>query len=144
MDDRYAGLKLENQLCFPLYAASRAVIKQYTPHLKPLGLTYTQYITMMVLWDKKCVSVGELCETLFLDSGTLTPLLKKMETEDYITRERSREDERVVMVRITEKGEELKDKAVEIPSKVGNCITLSKEDAKSLYRMLYELIEGTR
>ena len=109
------SLKLENQLCFPLYAAARKVTAKYTPYLKPLGLTYTQYIAMMVLWDKKEASVGELCEKLYLDNGTLTPLLKKLEAEGYVTRTRSEEDERVVKIRLTEKGAALEEKCAHIP-----------------------------
>ena len=102
--DRYAGLRLKNQLCFPLYAASREVIRHYRPHLEALDLTYTQYITMMVLWEEREISVKQLGNRLYLDSGTLTPLLKSLETKGYVTRCRSEADERVVLVRLTDTG----------------------------------------
>jgi DNA-binding MarR family transcriptional regulator len=134
------ALKLENQLCFPLYACSREVVKKYKPFLDELGLTYTQYIVMMVLWEKKSVSVKELGDNLYLDSGTLTPLLKRMEADGLVSRARSCEDERSLIVTITEKGEALKKEAIEIPSKMMSCIQLSPEDAKQLYTLLYQVL----
>lgn len=136
----YDVLKLENQLCFPLYAASREVIKRYTPYLNELDLTYTQYVTLMVLWESKFVSVKELGQKLYLDSGTLTPVLKSLEQKELITRRRSQEDERVLIAQITEKGELLKEKAVEIPHKVSACVKLDGEDATALYSLLYKLL----
>lgn len=130
-------LKLDNQLCFPLYACSREVIKKYTPLLDEIGLTYTQYIAMMVFWEQKSMSVKDLGKRLFLDSGTLTPLLKKMETEGLVIRERSAKDERSVIVTITAKGEELRNQAVTIPGKMGACLNIKADDAKELYRLLY-------
>lgn len=132
--------KLENQLCFPLYAAARKVVSQYTPHLKKLGITYTQYIVFLVLWAQDCIAVGELCKKLYLDSGTLTPLLKKMEDLGFVRRTRSSEDERVVIVRLTEKGAALCSEAKEIPHEVGKCLRLSPEDAGTLYRLLYQVL----
>jgi DNA-binding MarR family transcriptional regulator len=117
-DSRYEGLKLENQMCFPFYACSKEIIKRYKPFLDTLDLTYTQYITMMVLWEKKSQSVKGLGKTLYLDSGTLTPVLKKLEAKGYITRNRSTEDERSLIVTITEKGEKLKEQALDVPMKV--------------------------
>ena len=134
-------LRLDNQLCFPLYAASREIIKLYHEPLSRLGLTYTQYITMMVLWEEKTISVKDLGKRLFLDSGTLTPLLKALEKEGYITRTRSKEDERVLVVELTDEGKKLKEKAASIPSEVGKCVKLSAEDAKELYRILYLLLQ---
>lgn len=134
-------LKLENQLCFPLYAAARGVVKMYAPLLSEIDLTYTQYITMMVLWDKKQVSVKTLGEVLYLDSGTLTPLLKKLENQGLLTRSRSKEDERVLIVEITKQGEELKEKAKTIPERLQQCINLSPEESKTLYSLLYKLLE---
>ena len=136
-------LKLENQLCFPLYAAARSVTSLYTPLLKPLGLTYTQYIVFLVLWEKDNIPVGEICEKLMLDNGTVSPLLKKMEQAGYIVRSRSREDDRVVMITLTEQGRQLKEKAKEIPVKVGSCIDLPPEKAQKLYTLLYELLGKT-
>jgi len=140
-DSNYDILKLSHQLCFPLYACSREVIKRYKPHLDPLDLTYTQYITMLVLWEKKCLNVKELGECLFLDSGTLTPLLKKLEAKGLLTRQRSTRDERNLMVSITPLGEELKEKAAEIPAKMAKCVCLSHEESLTLYQLLYKLLE---
>jgi DNA-binding MarR family transcriptional regulator len=138
----YEQLKLENQLCFPLYACARKITNLYTPVLKPLGLTYTQYIVFMVLWEKEKVSVGELGKELHLDAGTLTPLLKNLEKEGYVTRERMKEDERVTLVCITEKGDALKEACKDIPAKVGSaCSALNPKDAKELYRILHQLLD---
>lgn len=140
MDEKYNALKLENQLCFPLYACSKEVVKRYKPFLDKLDLTYTQYITMMVMWEKKSINVKELGECLYLDSGTLTPLLKKLENKGYITRERSKADERNLIVSITKKGEALRDDAVEVPAQMGKCVNLSSNEAKTLYMLLYKLL----
>jgi MarR family transcriptional regulator, organic hydroperoxide resistance regulator len=137
-DDR---LKLKNQLCFPLYACSREIIKTYKPYLEKLDLTYTQYIVMMVLWEEKNITVKNLGECLRLDSGTLTPLLKKLESKAYVRRERSAEDERNLVVSITEAGENLKEKAREVPVKMGNCVDLSEAEAKLLYTLLYKVLD---
>ncbi len=139
--DNYEGLKLENQLCFPLYAASREVIKQYRPYLDELGITYTQYIAMMVFWEEKKINVKELGKKLFLDSGTLTPVLKNLEAKGYVKRSRSTEDERVLMVEITENGEALKEKANDIPQKVAGCVKLDTEEAVQLYSLLYKVLD---
>lgn len=133
-------LKLENQLCFPLYAAAKEVVRRYRPFLEPLGLTYTQYIAMMVFWEHKSISVGKLGEMLCLDSGTLTPMLKKMENAGLITRQRAQEDERVVTVRITEKGEALRDQALDVPLKMQNCVSISAEEAAELVRLLKKIV----
>ncbi|MBQ4427658.1 MAG: MarR family transcriptional regulator [Oscillospiraceae bacterium] len=138
----YDSLKLENQICFPLYACSREIIKRYKPFLDEIDLTYTQYITMMVLWDKKTVTVKELGSSLYLDSGTLTPLLKKLEQKGYLTRRRSEEDERNLNVTITEAGEELKKKAVRIPERMSECVALEPDEAKELYRLLYKVLQS--
>lgn len=133
-------LKLENQLCFPLYACAKEVVRRYTPLLEPLGLTYTQYIAMMVMWEHKSISVKDMGKLLFLDSGTLTPMLKKMEKAGLIQRKRSEHDERMVIVTITDKGEELHDKAAEIPSRMAGCITLNNDEAIQLYTLLHKMI----
>jgi DNA-binding MarR family transcriptional regulator len=143
-EEKYESLKLGNQLCFPLYACSKEIIRKYKPYLDDIDLTYTQYITMMVLWEKKTVNVKTLGECLYLDSGTLTPVLKKLESKGYITRVRSSEDERNLVVTITEEGEALKDKAVDIPSEMGSCVQLSKEEAQVLYNLLYKIIGNVR
>lgn len=137
---QYDALKLENQLCFPLYAASREIVKRYHPYLKELGLTYTQYIAMMVFWAEKQISVKELGQKLFLDSGTLTPVLKSLEEKGYVVRRRSKEDERVLLVAITDVGEALKEQAVRIPEKIAGCVNLNAEEAVQLYRLLYKIL----
>ena len=137
-------MKLDNQLCFPLYAAARNVTGLYTPWLKPLGLTYTQYITFLVLWEKDGISVSEIGNRLMLDNGTLSPMLKKMEQEGYIERNRSTDDDRVVIITLTDKGRDLQEEAKEIPLKVGACIDLSIEKAKELHDLLHELLEGQK
>lgn len=137
----FDGLKLENQLCFPLYAAAREVIKQYRPHLDAIGLTYTQYITMMVFWEEKKINVKELGRKLFLDSGTLTPVLKSLEAKGYVRRYRASTDERVLLVEITEKGETLKEQAVTVPAKVADCLHMQPEEAIQLYQLLYKVLE---
>ena len=136
------ALKLGSQLCFPLYAASRKIINAYTPILKPLGITYTQFIVFMVLWENDNIAVGEIGSRLHLDNGTLTPLLKKMEKEGYISRNRSPQDERTVIISLTKDGIKMKDRAREIPKKIKSCVNLSSEDAGELYRILYKLIDG--
>lgn len=140
--DNFDALKLENQLCFPLYAAAREVIKLYRPHLDTLDLTYTQYITMMVMWAEKKISVRDMGKRLYLDSGTLTPVLKSLESKGYIRRYRSTEDERVLIVELTEEGSRLKTEAVEVPQQVGSCIHLEPEEAMQLYRLLYKVLDG--
>ena len=139
--DKYAALKLENQLCFPLYAAAREVVNYYTPFLSELGITYTQYIAFMVLWENDGIAVGELGRRLFLDNGTLTPMLKKLEKDGYVTRRRSAEDERVTLIRITDAGMALREQAAEIPFKVGGCLKLQAEEADCLYKIMYQLLE---
>lgn len=134
-------LKLENQICFPLYAASRDVIKRYKPYLDDMGLTFTQYITMIVLWEEKTVTVKELGKRLYLDSGTLTPLLKKMEAKGLITRKRSFEDERNLIVTVTEEGERLKEMADGIPEKILACSEISLEEAVTLRALLLNIIK---
>ena len=140
-DESYDGLRLENQLCFPLYACAKEVVHAYKPYLDKLDLTYTQYIAMMVLWEKKSCNVKELGEMLYLNSGTLTPLLKKLESKGYIERKRSFNDERILNISLTDKGQELQQAAVDIPMTVGSCIKLSDDEAKSLYVLLYKVLE---
>ncbi len=142
-DQKYDVLKIKNQLCFPLYASAREVVKRYTPFLDELGLTYTQYIVMMALWERKSLTVKELGRILFLDSGTLTPLLKKLEAKGLLTRRRPREDERNLIVTLSEAGERLREKAVEIPERMARCLTLEPEEAETLYKLLYKILDGT-
>lgn len=136
----YDMLKLDNQLCFALYACSREVTKHYKPELDKLGITYTQYVTLMVLWEKDNITVKELGNKLHLDSGTLTPLLKKLESKDIVSRIRDTEDERNVYVKLTENGLKLKDKAVEIPKKLSCAINCSPEEIVKLREKLKTLL----
>ena len=141
MDASFDPLRLENQLCFPLYACARKIVNLYTPYFKPLGITYTQYIVFMVLWAQDGVSVRTLGEKLYLDSGTLTPVLKKMESAGYVRRERSREDERVTRVWLTDAGRAMREKCEEIPVQLSRSIELSADEAQTLYRLLYRFLE---
>jgi len=145
MDDKnrteYPQLQLDGQLCFPLYACARKVIGAYTPLLKPLGLTYTQYIVMLELWEKEKEKVGELCHRLYLDCGTITPMLKKMEESGWLTRCRCKVDERVVYVALTEKGRALREQVKDIPAQVSKCVPLEQEEAFELYRLLHKLLD---
>jgi len=140
MEQQYDALKLSNQLCFPLYVCAKEVVKLYKPFLDEIDLTYTQYITLMVLWEHKQINVKDLGRYLYLDSGTLTPVLKKLEQKGYVSRVRSKEDERVLVVTLTKAGEELKKKAVQVPHKIGNCINIEPEEAKLLYQLLYKML----
>lgn len=135
-------LLLENQLCFPLYACSREIIRLYTPFLEELGLTYTQYIAMLALWEHHSMSVKELGAALYLDSGTLTPLLKKMEAQGLLKRERSTKDERVVIATLTSAGEALKETAKAVPQAMASCIPLDAAEAKTLYGLLYKILNS--
>lgn len=135
-------LKLENQLCFPLYACAREVVRLYAPFLEGLSLTYTQYIVMLSLWEHRSMSVKELGSALFLDSGTLTPLLKKLEAQGLVKRERSKKDERVVIVTLTEEGAALRKKAEPVPDCMARCIPLSGEEAQTLYALLYKILNS--
>ena len=141
-NNRYEAIRLENQLCFPLYACAKEIVRRYKPFLDEIDLTYTQYITMMVLWEEKKINVKELGRRLYLDSGTLTPVLKRLEQKQLIIRQRDSKDERNLIVSVTEHGEQLKEKAVEIPGKMAGCVTLDEKDAKELYRILHTLLNG--
>lgn len=129
-------------MCFPLYAASKEIVRQYKPFLDELNMTYTQYITMMVMWEHKELTVKELGQYLYLDSGTLTPLLKTMEKKGWVERNRSKEDERVLNVSITESGEKLKESAVNIPAQLVECVKLEPEEAEQLYKILYKILDN--
>ena len=142
--DYKEAMKLSNQLCFPLYAAARNVTNLYTPHLKPLGLTYTQYIVLLVLWEREEATVGELGEILMLDNGTLTPLLKKLQSAGYVERRRSEKDDRVVVISLTDAGAGLQERAKDVPLNVAGCIKLPPEKVKTLYALLYELLNNQK
>lgn len=140
--NKYESLKLSNQVCFPLYACSKELVNQYNPYLKKLGLTYTQYIVMMVMWESESVSSRELADKLHLDYGTLTPVLKKLENTGYLTRRRDPEDERLLILSITEKGMELRDEALKIPPCIAACVGLSEEEFKLLYILTYKALNN--
>ncbi len=141
MNDKYEMLKLERQLCFPLYVVSKEIVKRYKPFLDEINLTYTQYITMMVLWEEKEILVKDMGAKLFLDSGTLTPVLNGLEKKGYAVRRRSEKDKRDVYAAITEEGMALRDKAAEIPLKIGGCVPLEPEKAMMLYQTLHEMMD---
>ncbi len=141
MSDKYDAIKLSSQLCFPLYVCSKEIVRLYKPFLDELDLTYTQYITMMALWEQEKINVKDLGEILFLDSGTLTPVLKKLEQKGYISRKRSNKDERVLIVTLTSSGQELKEKAVEIPYKISECLPLNHEEALMMYQLLSKILK---
>lgn len=143
VQDYQEKMKLANQVCFPLYAAARGVVSLYTPFLKPLGLTYTQYLVFLVLWENDGITVGEICGRLMLDNGTVSPMLKKMQQAGYVEKKRSEEDDRVVIITITDKGRALQEKAKEVPEKVVQCIDLEPEKVQNLYSLLYEIIDNS-
>lgn len=140
-ESKYEALKLENQLCFPLYACAKEIVRAYTPVLKPLDLTYTQYIVMLALWEKKSLYLKELGEILYLDSGTLTPLVNRLYERGYLSKRRSEKDARDLEVSVTVKGWELREKAVKVPSEVGSCVSLSPEESQSLYVTLHKILK---
>ena len=140
---KYDCLLLDNQLCFPLYVCSKEIVNAYAPVLAKLDLTYTQYITMMVMWEEKTVITKHLRERLFLDSGTLTPVLNRLFEKGYITKERSAEDARDLVVSITKEGEELKEKALTVPKQVGSCLSGIKDPERlvRLGELLHEMMD---
>ncbi len=138
--NEFDGLKLCNQVCFPLYACSKELVRQYGPYLKELDLTYTQYIVMMVMWEKEVASSRDLAECTHLDYGTLTPVLKRLELAGYISRERSDEDERLLTLRLTKEGKRLKAKAVKIPGEIAKKVGLTEEEFKTLYLLTYKAL----
>lgn len=142
MSDKYDAIKIDNQLCFPLYACAKEIVRRYKPFLDEIDLTYTQYIAMMVLWEEKEINVKELGKRLYLDSGTLTPVLKRLEQKNLISRQRDSQDERNLIVRLTAEGERLKEKAVEIPHKMAGCVKLDEKDAADLYRILHKMLQS--
>ena len=135
----YDGLKLENQLCFPLYACAREIVKRYKPFLDEIDLTYTQYIAMMVLWEHRQVTSKLLGEKLRLDSGTLTPVLKKLEEKGLVDRARDPQDERNLVVTLTPRGEALRTAAARVPEQMAACVSLEPDEAATLYKLLYKL-----
>ncbi len=144
MDDKYAALRLKNQLCFPLYAVSNIITRKYKPLLDKLDLTYTQYIVMMVLWEKKQVNEKFLCEALFLKSNTVTPLLKKLEAKGYIAKTKDANDERNLVITLTEAGEKLQDEALCVPEAIAQEFHLTPEESMDLYQILYKMLDEER
>ncbi|MBQ8969857.1 MAG: MarR family transcriptional regulator [Lachnospiraceae bacterium] len=141
-NNKYEALKLNNQVCFPLYACSKELVNQYTPYLKQLGITYTQYIVMMVMWEKELVSSRDLAGWLHLDYGTLTPVLKRLENAGYLTRSRDPKDERLLLLAVTDQGKALKDEAVKIPACIAECMGLTEEEFKTLYVLTYKALDN--
>lgn len=144
MTDKYASLRLKNQLCFPLYAVSNVITRKYKPLLDKLDLTYTQYIVMMVLWGEKQVNEKHLCEALYLKSNTVTPLLKKLEDKGYIKKEKDKVDERNLVITLTESGEKLQEKALCVPETIAKEFNLTAEEATALYNILYKMLDAER
>ncbi len=144
MNDKYATLRLKNQLCFPLYAVSNMITRKYKPLLDKIDLTYTQYIVMMVLWEEKKVNEKFLCEALCLKSNTITPLLKKLEGKGYITKGKNKEDERNLIITLTKTGEDLKDNALCVPECIAKEFDLTQEEAALLYKILYKMLDAEK
>ncbi len=142
MDDKYEVLRLKNQLCFPIYLCAKEIQRRYTPFLDKLNLTYTQYVVMMYFWEFGSSNVKALGKTLLLDPSTLTPLLKKLEAKGYLTRTRSAQDERNLLVELTDSGRALQDQALEIPAQIGKCLDLSEQEAVTLYQIMYKVLQN--
>ena len=142
MDKKYEVLKLENQLCFPMYLCAKEIQRRYTPFLDAINLTYTQYVVMMYFWEHGSSNVKTIGKALLLDPSTLTPLLKKLEAKGFLTRTRSERDERNLIVTLTDEGKALRDRALDIPAKMGECLALSKEETVTLYQILYKVLHN--
>lgn len=140
--DKYEGLRLKNQLCFPLYSVSNLIIRNYKPLLDKLDLTYTQYIVMMVLWEKEVVAEKELSEDLFLKSNTLAPLLQKLKEKGYVDINKDNKDGRYIKISLTKKGKALKEKAVDVPPSIAKTLNLSADEMMYLYKILYKIMEA--
>ena len=135
-------LKLDNQICFPLYAASKEIIRRYKPLLDKLNITYTQYLVLLCLWEKDNILVKDLGSKLYLDSGTLTPLLKKLEKKGYISRSKGKKDEREVNISLTQLGRDIKKEVYNVPIEISSCVKLEKEEAIALYQILHKILRG--
>ena len=140
--EKYESLKLQNQLCFPLYSVSNSIIRSYKPLLDELGLTYTQYLAMMALWEKERLNEKELGECLFLKSNTLAPLLKKLQAKGFVSIQKDKKDARNIVISLTEEGRMLKDKAIHIPSSIAKTLNISQQEAMKLYEILHKILEG--
>ena len=135
------NLKLENQLCFPLYVCSKEIIKRYKPYLEQIDLTYTQYIVMMVMWEDKKISFRDLVKKLYLESNTLTPVLRKLEDKKLIERKKKTGNDKNILLSITKKGIDLKEKAKQVPKELEKCIAISEDDRKALKEMLNRIMK---
>ena len=144
MDNKYDCLLLKNQLCFPIYAVANKIIRRYQPLLKDLDLTYTQYIVMMVMWEKEVVNEKDLVNALYLQANTLNPLLKKLEAKKYIKINKDESDKRNLKISLTNEGRQLKDKAVNVPKSLAKEINLSEEEAIFFYKILYKILNETK
>ena len=142
MEQKDEILKLSNQLCFPLYACGKEIVRKYKPILDKFDLTYTQYIVLLVLWENDNLSVKEIGEKLYLDSGTLTPLIVKLEKKGIIKKKKNKDDERGLIISLTKKGQDLKEEIVQVPQYISNCVNLSQEEAITLYKLLYKVLGG--
>ena len=140
MPDKYESLRLRNQLCFPLYLASKEITRRYQPMLDKLDLTYTQYVVMMYLWEQGQGSAKDLSRALLLDPSTLTPVLKKLEQKGYVARARDPEDERSVIITLTDRGAALRDAALSVPEQMGGCIGLSEDEAAQLGALIHKVL----
>ena len=139
--DKYDSLLLKNQLCFPTYAVANKILRKYQPLLDKLALTYTQYIVMMVMWEKREVNEKELCETLHLKTNTIAPLIKRLKEKGYINISKDKLDKRNLKIAITKDGEKLKEKAVDVPPSIATEFNLSEEEARTLYKILYKILD---
>ena len=139
--DKYDSLLLKNQLCFPTYAVSNKILRKYKPLLDKLDLTYTQYIVMMVMWEKKIVNEKDLCQELRLETNTLTPVLQRLKKKNYILIEKSNEDKRNIIITLTDEGNKLKDLAIDVPPSIAEEFNLTTEEAIFMYKILYKILD---
>ena len=140
----YDSLLLKNQLCFPTYAVANKILRKYQPLLDSINLTYTQYVVMMVMWEKKEVNEKELSKNLYLKTNTLTPLIKRLKNKGYITLNKDKKDKRNLVISLTNEGEKLKEKAVKVPSLIADEFNLTNEEAEFLYRILYKILNDEK
>lgn len=139
--DKFDVLKLENQLCFPLYSVANLITRNYKPFLDKIDLTYTQYITMMVLWEKGDINEKDLGNELFLKSNTLAPLLQKLKKKEYITIKKDKNDGRNIIISLTKSGLDLREKALDIPKSIAEKFHLTEDEAVTLYKILYKILK---
>lgn len=142
--DKYDPLLLKNQLCFPTYAVANKITRKYQPLLEKIDLTYTQYIVMMVMWEKHEVNEKELCKALFLKTNTLAPLLKRLKEKGFINIDKDKEDKRNLVISLTNKGEKLKEKAIDVPASIAKEFNLTEEEAIFFYNILYKILNDEK